>query len=133
MLTKGFFFCFLFLFTPERGIFEVELFEIVLAVSEEVSNEEDASPLGAEDHVPMHDKSANKVYKLKISCFPVKMTQKNENLQRVKLLRENSLILLYHIDTVWKFNNFPPLRFYVKLSFSNSNSSKTFNSQFHGL
>ena len=69
MLTKGFFFCFLF-FTPERGIFEVELFEIVLAVSEEVSNEEETSPLGAEDHVPMHDKSANKVYKLNISCFP---------------------------------------------------------------
>ena len=64
-MTKGFFFCFLFLFTPERGIFEVELFEIVLAVSEEVSNEEETSPLGAEDHVPMHDKSANRMYKIK--------------------------------------------------------------------
>ena len=72
MLTKGFFFCFLFLFTPERGIFEVELFEIVLAVSEEVSNEEETSPLGAEDHVPMHDKSANKVWKNNLMIFFVK-------------------------------------------------------------
>ena len=76
----------MFLFTPERGIFEVELFEIVLAVSEEVSNEEETSPLGAEDHVPMHDKSANKMCKITADfMFSVKTTQKKDDVLPSKI------------------------------------------------